>query len=68
MVLRARPGLHDKSMVDLSCDEPTFGLAFESLPDTPHAFFADYRASYREEPAEDGWKCMLAWFGRSGVG
>ena len=25
-------------------------------PDTPHAFFADYRPSYRKEQAEDGWK------------
>ncbi len=36
-------------------------------PDTPHAFFADYRASYRKEPAEDGWKRMLAWFKEHGV-
>jgi carboxymethylenebutenolidase len=28
----------------------------------PHAFFADYRASYRKEAAEDGWKRMLSWF------
>jgi len=28
----------------------------------PHAFHADYRPSYRREPAEDGWKRMLAWF------
>lgn len=31
-------------------------------PDTPHAFFADYRPSYRKEQAEDGWKRMLGWF------
>ena len=36
-------------------------------PDAPHAFFADYRESYRKEAAEDGWKRMLAWFGRNGV-
>jgi carboxymethylenebutenolidase len=36
-------------------------------PDTPHAFFADYRPSYRKEPAEDGWKRMLAWFKQYGV-
>ena len=36
-------------------------------PDTPHAFFADYRPSYREQPAEDGWKRMLEWFGKHGV-
>jgi carboxymethylenebutenolidase len=36
-------------------------------PDTPHAFFADYRPSYRKEPAEDGWKRMLEWFKKNGV-
>lgn len=27
----------------------------------PHAFHADYRPTYRKEPAEDGWKRLLAW-------
>ena len=36
-------------------------------PDAPHAFYADYRPSYRKEPAEDGWKRMLAWFKKNGV-
>jgi carboxymethylenebutenolidase len=31
-------------------------------PDTPHAFYADYRPSYRKEAAEDGWKQGIAWF------
>jgi carboxymethylenebutenolidase len=30
----------------------------------PHAFFADYRPSYRPEAAKDAWKRCLAWFGR----
>ena len=33
-------------------------------PDTPHAFHADYRPSYRKDAADDGWKRCLAWFGR----
>ena len=33
----------------------------------PHAFFADYRPSYRKEAAEDGWKRMQAWFQKHGV-
>jgi carboxymethylenebutenolidase len=33
----------------------------------PHAFHADYRPSYRKEEAEDGWRKMLAWFGKNGV-
>ena len=36
-------------------------------PDTPHAFFADYRPSYRIEQAEDGWKRLQAWFKQHGV-
>lgn len=31
-------------------------------PDAGHAFNADYRASYHEESAKDGWQRMLAWF------
>ena len=37
-------------------------------PDTPHAFHADYRPSYRKGPAEDGWKRAVAWFKANGVG
>jgi carboxymethylenebutenolidase len=36
-------------------------------PDTPHAFNADYRPSYRPEAAKDGWSRMLAWFRANGV-
>jgi carboxymethylenebutenolidase len=40
---------------------------FVVYPDAPHAFHADYRPSYRKEPAEDGWKRCLAWFKANGV-
>jgi carboxymethylenebutenolidase len=36
-------------------------------PDTPHGFHADYRPSYRETEAKDGWKRLLAWFKKNGV-
>jgi carboxymethylenebutenolidase len=36
-------------------------------PDTPHAFHADYRPSYRKAAAEDGWKRAIAWFRQHGV-
>jgi carboxymethylenebutenolidase len=36
-------------------------------PDTPHGFHADYRPTYREEQAKDGWKKLLAWFKKNGV-
>jgi len=39
----------------------------DTYPDTPHAFNADYRPSYRKEQAEDAWKKALAWFKANGV-
>jgi carboxymethylenebutenolidase len=36
-------------------------------PDAPHGFFADYRPSYRSEPAKDGWKRLIEWFRKHGA-
>ncbi len=36
-------------------------------PDTPHGFYADYRPTYREANAEDGWKRLLTFFKAHGV-
>lgn len=36
-------------------------------PETPHGFYADYRPSYRQDKAEDGWKRLVAWFKEHGV-
>lgn len=36
-------------------------------PEAPHAFFADYRPSYRADDARDGWQRLLDWFQRHGV-
>jgi carboxymethylenebutenolidase len=36
--------------------------------DAPHAFYADYRPSYRAEAARDGWARLIAWFERHGAG
>ena len=40
---------------------------FVVYPDTPHAFHADYRPSFRKGPAEDGWQRTLAWLKANGV-
>ncbi|MFG6455484.1 dienelactone hydrolase family protein [Roseateles sp. BYS96W] len=40
---------------------------FVVYPDTPHAFHADYRPSYRKAAADDGWAKCLAWFKKQGV-
>ncbi len=40
---------------------------FVIYPDAPHAFHADYRQTYQEGPAKDGWQKALAWFKEKGV-
>ena len=40
---------------------------FAVYPDAPHAFHADYRPSFRQPAAEDGWKRCTAWFKAHGV-
>jgi carboxymethylenebutenolidase len=35
--------------------------------DAPHGFHADYRPSYHETAAKDGWKRLQAWFQQHGV-
>ncbi len=36
-------------------------------PDAPHGFHADYRPTYRQAAAEDGWQRLQAWFKQHGV-
>lgn len=36
-------------------------------PDAPHGFHADYRPTYREADAQDGWRRLLAWFKQHGA-
>jgi carboxymethylenebutenolidase len=40
---------------------------FQVYPDTPHAFHADYRPSFRKEAAQDGWRRLTQWFLANGV-
>ena len=37
---------------------------FLLYPGAPHAFFADYRPSYRPDAAKDAWNRCLAWFNK----
>ena len=37
------------------------------FPEAGHGFHADYRPSYREQDAKDGWRECLAWFREHGV-
>jgi carboxymethylenebutenolidase len=43
------------------------GSEFVIYPEAPHAFHADYRPSYRQTEAEDGWQKLRAWFTKYGV-
>jgi len=40
---------------------------FRVYAEAPHAFHADYRPSYRDAAAKEGWTRMLAWFNQQGV-
>jgi carboxymethylenebutenolidase len=37
---------------------------FVIYPGAPHAFYADYRPSYRAEAAKDAWGRCVAWFNK----
>jgi carboxymethylenebutenolidase len=39
----------------------------EIFMDAGHGFFADYRPSYNEKDAKQGWHDLLAWFKQHGV-
>lgn len=44
------------------------GSRIEMFADAQHGFNADYRDSYNEKDAKDGWARMLAWFKANGAG
>jgi len=50
-----------------ACREAEKTCEFVIYPNTPHAFNADYRSSYRPEAAKDGWQRMLAFMRAHGV-
>ncbi len=58
----------DKMKAALAAGSPAARASqFVVYPDAPHAFHADYRPTFRKEPAEDGWQRALAWFRQHGV-
>ena len=50
-----------------ACQKAGKTCEFQVYPDTPHAFHADYRPSYREGPAKDGWARTNAWLKAHGA-
>lgn len=43
------------------------GSKLQEFMDTGHGFFADYRPSYNEKDAKQGWTELLAWFRTHGI-
>jgi carboxymethylenebutenolidase len=43
------------------------GSKLQEFMDAGHGFFADYRPSYNEKDAKQGWSELLAWFRAHGV-
>ncbi|MCX4143912.1 MULTISPECIES: dienelactone hydrolase family protein [Paraburkholderia] len=70
-------GLQDKSIPQATLEQMKQAIAqgpragrgsqFVVYDDAGHAFFADYRPSYKEADAEDGWRRALVWFKQHGV-
>jgi len=58
----------DKMKAALATGTPAAKASqFVVYPEAGHAFHADYRPSYLQSAAEDGWKRALAWFKQHGV-
>jgi carboxymethylenebutenolidase len=58
----------DKMKAALAAGSPAARASqFVVYPDAPHGFHADYRPSFRQGPADGGWKRALAWFKANGV-
>ncbi len=54
----------DVKEMEAALKSPGKTAEFVLYPGAPHAFFADYRPSYRPEAAKDGWRRCLAWFNK----
>jgi carboxymethylenebutenolidase len=50
-----------------ACAAAKKACEFTVYPDMPHAFHADYRPSYREAAAKDGWAKLTAFLKAQGV-
>jgi carboxymethylenebutenolidase len=64
----ADPGIPNDTVEKLSAALKAAGNTKSEMvifPDTPHAFHADYRPSYRKGPAEEGWKKLTVWFAKN---
>jgi len=51
-----------------SSSKAAHGCEFKIYPEAGHAFFADYRPSYRKDAADDAWPRALAFLKKHGAG
>ncbi len=64
-VLDANPAPEHVARLEKELKKHNKKYEFKSYaPDTGHGFFADYRPSYRQESAVDGWQRIFDFFGR----
>jgi carboxymethylenebutenolidase len=65
----ADPAIPNATVIrmQMALKEAGRGSEIHLYPDAPHGFHADYRATYREAEAKDGWRRMLDWFKRHGA-
>ena len=56
-----------RARLQASTNEAAKASEIVIYPDTPHGFHADYRTSYREPQARDGWLRLQDWFERHGM-
>jgi carboxymethylenebutenolidase len=65
----ADQGIPNETVEQMQAALKTAGKPSEIVlyPDTPHGFYADYRPSYRQEQAQDGWKRLQEWFKKNGA-
>jgi len=59
--------LHTVQQVQAELERLRSKSQIHVYPEAPHAFYADYRASYRKEAAEDGFRRLQTWFKDNGL-
>lgn len=58
------PTMEQVKMIEQELQRHDKTFEFHMYPDAGHAFFADYRPSYRQSAALDGWEKIFRWFGK----
>jgi carboxymethylenebutenolidase len=59
--------LEDVEMMRAALARGKSGSEIVVYPEAEHGFHADYRPTYHEPSAKDGWERMLAWFRKNRV-